>query len=215
VTSRHRLTDSDAEALLSGYTPPDRPDLAATAAFLRELPAQLSESEPIELVSRSQRRTRFVAVIAACVLAVVGLAGVVALRGDDHVVRPAVGGSVPADTATSSGSAAAPATPVGSATTVAQPSGATESTATTDPTTPMARYEAALRDWNDCVATKGAATCGPEPQPADYGVATPATNPPGTMSVSTVLQPSGTANGVTCPDKTHVPGLEHPDVMTC
>ena len=85
---------------MSGHTPPDRPDLAATASFLRELPAQLSESEPIELAAPPRRRTRLLVAVAASVVAVVGLAGVVTLRGGEDVVRPAVGGASAGDVTT-------------------------------------------------------------------------------------------------------------------
>jgi hypothetical protein len=223
VTPRRRLTDSDVEALMSGHTPPDRPDLAATASFLRELPAQLSESEPIELAAPPRRRTRLLVAVAACAAAIVGLSGVVALRGGDDVVRPAVGGAALSDDTTTTTNAGAPAT------TVATPSGVvtapvpnvanvpSESTSTSvaNPQTPFARYAAAVVAWNQCVTVKGEAACGAKPDPVAFGIETPpSTN---ALTPSTSLQPAGQAGtgSSACTGKTDRPGLEHPDVLTC
>jgi hypothetical protein len=230
VTSRRRLTDSDVEALMSGHTPPERPDLAATAAFLRELPAQLSESEPIELAAPPRRRTRLLVAVAASVAAVVGFSGVLALRGGDEV-RPAVGGEAPAEVATTnvSPSSGLSANAVDPATTVQPgvltaplpgvPSDSTSTSAFTDPQSPAARYAAAVLAWNQCVTVKGEVACGAKPDPGAYGLetTTPTTNAVNGLTPTSVLEPSSreSAGSSTCNGKTDRPGLEHPDVLTC
>jgi hypothetical protein len=223
--TRRRITDSEAEALLSGHTPPDRADLAATASFLRELPAQLSESEPIELAAPPRRRTRLLVSVAATVAAVIGLAGVVALRGGDKVVRPDVGGASAGEITATSPPPTTTSTPMinrdasGALPTSSGDSTGTSATpASTDPESPFARYAAARQAWNQCVTDKGAAACGPAPDPAAYGLAVTTTVVPNGVAPTTVLSPAdqAAAGSSACNDKkTDVPGLEHPDVLTC
>jgi hypothetical protein len=228
VTPRRRLTDSDVEALMSGHTPPERPDLAATASFLRELPAQLSESEPIVLAAPPRRRTRLLVAVAASVAAVIGFSGVLALRGGDDVVRPAVGGDAPAEVATTnvsppgiSANAVDPGTtvPPGVLSSPSVPGDSTSTSAFTDPQSPAARYAAAMTQWKQCVTVNGEAACGAEPDPADYGVetTTSTSNSVNGLTATSVLQPSSRvgAGSPACNGKTERPGLEHPDVATC
>jgi hypothetical protein len=226
VTSRHRLTDSDVEALMSGHTPPDRPDLAATASFLRELPAQLSESEPIELAAPPRRRTRLLVAVAASVAAVIGLAGVVTLRGGDNVVRPALGGAaqdevttvaaplsttvLPAITSADPGdtNAPSPATTVAPQPGVlvgpvpASPSdspGATSTSVGTEPDSPVARYTAAVLAWNQCVTVKGEAACGPKPEPAAFGIVTTTSVAPNAAAPAAPAAPNAPGPMTTAP----------------
>lgn len=232
MTRRRRITDSEAEALLSGHTPPDRADLAATASFLRELTAQLSESEPIELAAPPRRRFRLLVGVAATVAAVVGLAGVVALRGTSNdIVRPAVGGVV-STAAEATTSSPPPATTSASepATTVTSPPDATPSvsgpplvaagTGTTDtsiPDTPLARFNAARLEWDKCVAAQGQAACGAAPVPGDFGVVVSTIAPAVSSSPTIVAQPSapGPADRAPeCPSSSTVPGFPHPE-LTC
>jgi hypothetical protein len=214
--TRRRITDSEAEALLSGHTPPGRADLAATASFLRELPAQLSESEPIELAAPPRRRTRLLVSVVATVAAVVGLAGVVALRGGDKVVRPDVGGAS-AGEITATRPPQTTTTAAGAPMIAAEASGA-PTPASTDPDSPFARYAAARQAWNECVTEKSVAVCGPAPDPAAYGlVEVTTTVVPNGVAPTTVLSPvdQAAATSSACDNKNDVPGLEHPDVLNC
>jgi hypothetical protein len=244
---RRRLTDTDVEALMSGHTPPERPDLAATASFLRELPAQLSDSEPIELSAPLRRRTRLFVAAVASLVAVVGLAGVVAMRGGDHVVQPAVGGASPAELVTTTVAGAETVAPP-PATTIAPQSGVLTgpllnlpSDSPAAPTTsvsnandsPVARYLAAILAWKQCEVAKGPGACGPEPDPAAYGLVPPTTSAPNAAPsttaepqpsnqiapgpASTALQPSNQAGtgSSPCAGPPELPGVPRPGPLTC
>lgn len=223
---------------MTGHTPPDRPDLVATASFLRELPAQLSDSEPIELAAPPRRRTRLLVAVAASVAAVIGLAGVVALRGGEDVVQPAVGGAAQDEVTTR---AVPLSTTVLPATTSAEVSQAIAAAATTvplqpgvvtgplptmpsdspgatspsnDAQSPVARYAAAVLAWNQCVTAKGEAACGPKPDPAAFGIEPPtsaaanAVAPPPSVEVTSDSTPP-------CPGRPEPPGLHQPGPLTC